>query len=75
MNVILDDKLIKTSNDIYLRYVNDGEIKGFIKTCYDVSPTNHEYLLLKRDLKSRLLKFDTNYYIDDIEFEFTPLKI
>jgi len=70
MNFILNDELIKISNDIYLKYINDGELKGLIKTSYNISPTNHEFLLLKRNLKERLSKLDTNYYIDDIEFKF-----
>lgn len=67
---IPDDELMKISNDIYLKYTNNGELEGLIKTSYYDSPTPHEFLLLKRDLKRRLSNLDTNYYIDDIEFKF-----
>jgi hypothetical protein len=66
---ILDDKLSKLSNDIYVKYTTEGELTGSITILYD-SPTPHELLLLKRNLKTRLSKLDTNYYIDDIEFTF-----
>ena len=66
----LDDELIKLSNDIYLKYIDDGELEGLIKTSYNETPTHHDFLLVKRDLKNRLSNLDKNYYIDDVELTF-----
>jgi hypothetical protein len=66
----IDDELNKVLNDIYLKYINDGEVNGLIKTYYNVTPTNHDFLLLKRKLMEHLSNLDKNYYIDDIKFEF-----
>lgn len=67
---IMNDELIKISDDIYSKYINDEELESSIKVSCNNSPTNNEFLLLKRDLKKRLSKLDDTFYIDDIQFEF-----
>ena len=70
INGEINDELIKISNNICLKFKNDGEVKGLIKTSYSESPTPPEFLLIKHHLKILLSKLDTNYYIDDIELKF-----
>ena len=70
MNYSLNDELINIENKIFLKYNNDKQLTGLVKTSIQVSPTNLEFLELKSRLKKSLSNTNTNYYIDDIEFTY-----
>lgn len=69
MNYSLSDTLKDIENEIIVKYTNDGKLTGLIKTPIISSPTDKEFLQLKRDLKQDL-KINENIYIDDIDFKY-----